>query len=179
MLNKHLLIGNVGADPVCGQTSDGNFYARFRLGTTERSFTTARGQVVPERTTWHNIECWGGLARVVSENVHVGDKLYVEGICHTREYEKDGQHLVWHSTDISYLEFLTPKNKQTTQPTAQPAQPAAQPAAQIVQAAATAQPAAQQAPAIQPAQPAAQPAAVAQEIVIAPASFAAEPPLPF
>lgn len=179
MLNKHLLIGNVGADPVCGQTSDGNFYARFRLGTTERSFTTARGQVVPERTTWHNIECWGGLARVVSENVHVGDKLYVEGICHTREYDKDGQHLVWHSTDISYLEFLTPKTKATTQPTAQPAQPAAQPAAQIVQAAATAQPTAQQAPAIPPAQPAAQPAAVAQEIVVAPASFAAEPPLPF
>lgn len=110
MLNKILLIGHVGADPETGQTADGNNYARFRLATTERSFTTSRGQVVPERTTWHNCECWGGLARVVQENVRKGEKLYIEAVHHTRDYQdKEGRTSTWHYNDISYMEFLTPK----------------------------------------------------------------------
>lgn len=112
MLNKMLLIGHVGADPEIGQTSDGNTYARFRLATTERSFTTQKGQVVPERTTWHNIECWGGLAKIVQEHVEKGSKLYVEGIAHTRDYEdKDKRQMTWHYIDANYIEFLSPKEK--------------------------------------------------------------------
>lgn len=112
MLNKLLLIGNVGADPECGQTADGNNYAKFNIATTERSFTTSRGQVVPERTTWHKCECWGGLARAVQDNVKKGDKVYVEAIHHTRDYQdKDGRTLTWEYNDVNYIEFLTPKTK--------------------------------------------------------------------
>lgn len=114
MLNKQLLIGHVGEEPECGQTIEGNAYARFRIATTERSFTTSRGVQVPERTTWHNIECWGGLARIIKERLHKGDKVYVEGIHHTREYEKDGKRDVWHSCDVSYIEFLSAKKEEQT-----------------------------------------------------------------
>lgn len=110
MLNKQLLIGHLGEDPEVGQTPDGNTYTRFRIATTERSFTTARGQVVPERTTWHNIETWGNLARSVRDNLHKGSKVYIEGIHHTRDYQdKDGKMQTWHSCDATYIEFLTPK----------------------------------------------------------------------
>lgn len=127
MLNKQLLIGHVAEDPECGQLADGNSWARFRVGTTERSFTTSRGQQVPERTTWHNVECWGGLARVIQENVHKGDKLYIEGIHHTREYtNKDGRQDTWHSCDATYIEFLTPKKVE--QPTSPAINPAPEPA---------------------------------------------------
>lgn len=113
MLNKQLLIGHVGEDPECGQLADGNNWARFRVATTERSFTTSRGQQVPERTTWHNVECWGGLARVIQENLHKGDKLYIEGIHHTRDYtNKDGRQDTWHSCDATYIEFLSVKTKE-------------------------------------------------------------------
>lgn len=127
MLNKQLLIGHVGEDPECGQLTDGNNWARFRVATTERSFTTSRGQQVPERTTWHNIECWGGLARVIAENVHKGDKLYIEGIHHTREYtNKDGRQDTWHSCDATYIEFLSVKKVE--QPTTEVVAPAPAPA---------------------------------------------------
>ena len=107
MLNKQLLIGHLGADPECGQFQDGTYFARFRMATTERSFTTAKGQVVPERTTWHNVDCFGGLARVVQQNLHKGDKVYVEGIHHTREYEQDSKTQTWHTCDANYIEFLS------------------------------------------------------------------------
>lgn len=113
MLNKQMLIGYVGQDPEIINTAEGNICARFRLATTERGFVTARGQSVPERTTWHNIECWGGLAKVVKDNVRTGSRLYVEGIHHTRDYQTaDGRKDTWHSCDISYLEFLDAKKEQ-------------------------------------------------------------------
>lgn len=125
MLNKQLLIGNVGADPEFGTLQDGNTWARFRIATTERSYTTSRGQQVPERTTWHNIECWGGLARVIAQNVHKGDKLYIEGIHHTREYEdKEHRRQTWYYTDANYVEFLGTKPPQTAEPAQTEPQPA-------------------------------------------------------
>lgn len=113
MLNKQLLIGHVGAEPDVREMADGNIVASFRLATTERSFTTSRGQVVPERTTWHNCEAWGGLAKVIKQNVHTGTKLFIEGIHHTRDYQdKDGRANTWHQTDITYLEFLDGKKQE-------------------------------------------------------------------
>jgi len=117
MLNKQMLIGHLGADPEIQQFSDGNMCARFRLATTERSFQTARGQIVPERTTWHNCEAWGGLARVMRDRTRKGDKVYVEGIHRTREYaDKDGVAQVWHSCDVTYLELLSPKDGRNADP---------------------------------------------------------------
>jgi single-strand DNA-binding protein len=42
---------------------------------------------VPERTEWHNLVFWRGLAQTVEKYVHKGDKLYVEGSIHSRSYD--------------------------------------------------------------------------------------------
>lgn len=109
MLNKHQIIGYVGSEPEFMTTEQGNFRATLRVATTERSFTTSRGQLVPERTTWHNVEMWGGMAKLIQQFVHKGSKLYVEGIHHTRDYEKDGQNFVWHTIDATAVELLDKK----------------------------------------------------------------------
>jgi single-strand DNA-binding protein len=57
------------------------------LATTERGYTLQNGTSVPERTEWHNIVLWGGLAEVAEKYVHKGDRIYNEGKIRTNTYE--------------------------------------------------------------------------------------------
>ena len=86
-LNKVQLIGNVGKEPDVRYLDTGVAVATFPLATTERGYTLASGAQVPERTEWHNIVLWRGLAEVAEKYVHKGDKLYVEGKLRSRSYD--------------------------------------------------------------------------------------------
>lgn len=67
-LNKVQLIGNVGKDPEVRYLDSGVAVATFPLATTDRAYTLANGTQVPERTEWHNIVLWRGLAET-AENM--------------------------------------------------------------------------------------------------------------
>ena len=86
-LNKVQLIGNVGKDPDVRYLDSGIAVATFPLATTERGYTLANGTQVPERTEWHNIVLWRGLAETAEKYIHKGDKLYIEGKIRSRSYE--------------------------------------------------------------------------------------------
>jgi len=64
--------------------------ANFTLATTERGYTTQSGIQVPERTEWHNIVAWRGLAELAEKYIRKGSQLYIEGKIQTRSWEKDG-----------------------------------------------------------------------------------------
>ena len=51
------------------------------------SVALEQGSQVPERTEWHNIVLWGGLAEVAERYVHKGDRIYIEGKIRTNTYE--------------------------------------------------------------------------------------------
>ena len=89
-LNKVLLIGNVGQDPTVRYVSDNVAVATFTLATTKRGFKTNDGKEVPEKTEWHNIVLWRGLAKVAEQYVRKGTQVYIEGELQTRSWEKDG-----------------------------------------------------------------------------------------
>ena len=89
MVNKVLLVGNVGADPEVRTTESGVKVARVRLATTERLFDRQTNET-RELTEWHSITLWRGLADVVDRYVKKGSQLYIEGRLRTREWEKDG-----------------------------------------------------------------------------------------
>lgn len=89
-LNKVILIGNVGRDPEVRYISDNVPVASFTLATTKRGYKTQDGKEVPEKTEWHNIVIWRGLAKVAEQYVRKGTQLYVEGELQTRSWEKDG-----------------------------------------------------------------------------------------
>lgn len=79
MINKVILVGNVGKDPEVRYLEKNVAVARFSLATSERAYTNAKGVLVPEKTEWHNIVVWRGLAEVVEKHVRKGTQVYIEG----------------------------------------------------------------------------------------------------
>lgn len=89
MVNKVILIGNVGIDPEIRTTEAGVKVARIRLATTERLFDRQANEA-KEHTEWHTITLWRGLADVVDKYVRKGTQIYIEGRLRTREWmDKD------------------------------------------------------------------------------------------
>lgn len=90
-VNKVILVGNVGRDPEVRYLDNDVAVANFSIATTERGFTSRDGQAVPDRTEWHNVVVWRGLAKVVENYVKKGSQIYIEGKLRTRSYDdKDG-----------------------------------------------------------------------------------------
>lgn len=86
-INKVILVGNVGKDPDVRYFDNGSAVVNFPLATTERGYTAANGTQVPDRTEWHNVVCWRGLAKVAEQFVKKGTQLYIEGKIRTRSYD--------------------------------------------------------------------------------------------
>jgi len=97
-VNKAILVGNVGKDPEVRYLDSGVAVATITLATSERGYTLANGTQVPERTEWHNIIAWRGLAEIAEKYIKKGNQLYVEGKITTRKWEKDG--VTRYSTEI-------------------------------------------------------------------------------
>ncbi len=98
MINKVILVGNVGLDPEVRSLESGVKVARLRLATTERIFDRQTNET-KELTEWHTVTLWRGLAEVVDKYVHKGSQLYIEGSIRTREWtDKDNQKR--YSTEI-------------------------------------------------------------------------------
>lgn len=147
MINKVILVGNVGLDPEVRTLETGVKVARVRLATTERIFNRQTNET-SEHTEWHTITLWRGLAEVVDKFVRKGSQLYIEGRLRSREWERDGQkHYATEivADDMKLLGRRSDNGAQEGyqqsapssygQPAPQPyhqAQPAAQPAPQPV-----------------------------------------------
>lgn len=86
-VNKVILIGNVGKDPEVRYLDKNVAVANFPLATTERGYKMANGTEVPERTEWHNIVAWRGLAEFIEKYVKKGSQLFIEGKIKTRNYD--------------------------------------------------------------------------------------------
>lgn len=89
MINKVILVGNVGADPEVRTLDGGVKCARIRVATTERIFNKDKNET-KDVTEWHNITLWRGLADVVDKYIRKGSQVYLEGKLRTREYDKNG-----------------------------------------------------------------------------------------
>ena len=130
-VNKVILIGNVGKDPDVRHLDRNVAVANMVLATTERAYTLQNGTQVPERTEWHNIVLWRGLAEVAEKYVRKGDKLYIEGKIRTRSYD-DQNGVKRYVVEIfaDNMEMLSAPRQGAAAPTAAPAaqpQPASAP----------------------------------------------------
>ncbi len=89
MVNKVMLIGNVGKDPEVRYLDNNVARASFSLATSE-TYKNKNGEKVTQ-TEWHNVVIWRGLAEVVEKYVKKGARLFIEGRLRYRSYEdKDG-----------------------------------------------------------------------------------------
>ena len=84
MVNKVILIGNLGADPEIRYTQAGAAVATLRMATTER-FKGKDGQM-QDQTEWHRVIAFSRLAEICGEYLHKGSKVYIEGKIQTKKY---------------------------------------------------------------------------------------------
>jgi single-strand DNA-binding protein len=84
-LNKVMLIGNLGKDPEVRAIPSGVKVANFSIATTEK-YNDKEGQRV-EKTEWHNIVMWRGLAEVAEKYLKKGNSVFIEGRLQTRSWE--------------------------------------------------------------------------------------------
>ncbi len=82
-LNKVLLIGHVGRDPVLKYTPNGTAVANFSVATNE---VYGSGDDRKTKTEWHTIVAWGKLAETVNNLVKKGQLIYIEGKISSREW---------------------------------------------------------------------------------------------
>ena len=108
MLNKIMLIGNVGKDPELQATSDGTPFTRFSLAV-NRSYKSSSGEKV-EETEWFNIVVWRQLAEICERYLHKGSKVYIEGRLSQRKYtDREGIQRTSVELIASDMEMLSPK----------------------------------------------------------------------
>jgi len=89
MINKVILVGNLGHDPDVSYTPSGTAKVRFSLATSERWRDKSTGEL-EERTEWHRVIAWGKVGESCAEYLSKGRQVYVEGRLQTRQWEKDG-----------------------------------------------------------------------------------------
>ena len=88
-INKVILVGHVGKDPVVRYFDKGVVKASFPLATSE-SYNNQQGETITS-TEWHNIVLWRSLAEVAEKTVKKGTQVYIVGKIKSRSYvDKDG-----------------------------------------------------------------------------------------
>ena len=106
--NKVQLIGRLGKDAEVVTFDDGKVKARFPVATNE-VFKNQEGDKV-ERTQWHDVVTWGGLAEVAAQYLKKGAEVAVEGRLTYRTYE-DGQGHTRYVTEVVAKEMLMLEKK--------------------------------------------------------------------
>ena len=92
MLNKAMLIGNLGQDPETRYTQDGKAVCNFSLATN-------RKDKEKDKVEWHKIVVFGKLAEICEKYLKKGKLVYVEGRLETQKWQdKDGHE--YHTTKI-------------------------------------------------------------------------------
>ena len=116
-MNKIIIIGNVGRDADCMPVGSTDV-SKFSVATSE-TYIDKQGQKVTN-TEWHNVTCWGGLAKVAYRFAKKGTQIAIEGKMHYGMYEKDGIKRYTSEVVASDIQLLGAKREE-----AQPSEPPA------------------------------------------------------
>ena len=100
MVNKVILVGNLGADPDMSYTQSGTAKAAMRVATTEK-WTDKEGKK-QEKTEWHRVIAWGRLGEICGEYLAKGRQAYFEGKLQTREWEDKEGNKKWTTEVVAF-----------------------------------------------------------------------------
>lgn len=100
MINKVILLGNLGADPTIRSTRDGKKIASLSVATSESWKDKSTGER-KSKTEWHRVTVFNdGLASVCERYLRKGSKVYIEGKLQTRKWQ-DQSGADRYSTDVA------------------------------------------------------------------------------
>lgn len=98
-VNKVILVGNLGGDPVVSNTQSGAKVVNLRLATSDSWKDKATGER-KEKTEWHRIVIFNSaLADTAERYLRKGSKVYVEGQLQTRTW-KDNNGVDRYTTEV-------------------------------------------------------------------------------
>ena len=83
-VNKVILVGHVGQDPVQRFTQSGTAITNVSIATNE-SWKNQNGEL-QDRTEWHRIVLYGKMAETANDFLKRGQQVYVEGRLATNEW---------------------------------------------------------------------------------------------
>ena len=126
MINKVILVGNLGRDPEIRYTQSGTAVANFTLASSERWKDKNTGEM-QDRTEWHRIVVWGKLAEICSQYLSKGRQVYIEGRLQTREWEdKDGNKRYTTEVVANEMKMLGSRDTRESTDAFRPAEPESQ-----------------------------------------------------
>ena len=116
-VNKVILLGNLGQDPVVRTSQDGNKIVQLSIATSERWKDRNSGEQ-REKTEWHRVVIFNeGLVNIVQQYLKKGANVYIEGSISTRKWKDESTGQDKFSTEIvlqgynSSLTMLDGKSK--------------------------------------------------------------------
>ncbi len=120
-VNKVILVGNVGKDPVIRNINENTPVATFTLATNE-VYKDQNGNM-QKITEWHNIVAWRNNAQLAEKFIRKGSQLYIEGKIRSRTYtDKENQTRYVYEIIADKIQLLGKKEDSTSieQPTTMP-----------------------------------------------------------
>ena len=117
-VNKVILVGRLGSDPVQRETKAGLAVVHFPLATSRRLAPVetegeAQGSSSSkDETQWHRVVVWGKQAEACKQYLLKGQAVYIEGMMRTRKYtNKDGTARIAFEVHADEVSFLGSKRK--------------------------------------------------------------------
>jgi single-strand DNA-binding protein len=107
-INKVILVGRLGADPVQRETKSGTVLVHFPLATSRRTAPESEGEEPGEETQWHRVVAWGKQGEVCCRYLKKGESIYLEGNLRSRKYSgKDGIERTQTEVHLENVSFLS------------------------------------------------------------------------
>ena len=89
MVNRVILIGNLGRDPEVRRLENGAVVAKFSVATNE-NYKDKSGEWQTQ-TEWHDVVVWRSLAERAEQQLKKGAQIYLEGkLTHRKYQDKEG-----------------------------------------------------------------------------------------
>ncbi len=118
MLNKIMIIGNLGQDPRINQTKAGKAIGNITVATSETYVKDGKKETTTE---WHNVTLFEKQAELAQKYLKKGDKVYIEGKIRTESFNnKEGVKVSATKIICEVMKFLTPKGQDGQAPSTPP-----------------------------------------------------------
>jgi len=117
MVNKVILLGNLGKDPEVKRFDNGGIIVRFPLATNENYMDkNGEWQTI---TDWHNIVLRGKTAERAEKYLHKGNTIFLEGKIRTRKWQ-DSNGNDHYTTEIIAMSYKSVGNRKDSEVSSAP-----------------------------------------------------------
>lgn len=108
MINMHIVVGRLGADPKTQELNSGTKLTKFPVATSE-TYTDKNGER-QEKTAWHNCEAWGKLAEICDKYLKKGKLVYISGSTSTDKVENGDEVRYYTKLTVREMKMLDKKD---------------------------------------------------------------------